>query len=76
MTDLCQSTRNSTEVFVHSFSSWFKLRRALIWYVKFIRWRIDKNDVQHEVSVADMQLAERNLIRYAQKVSYSKNTTR
>ena len=72
MTDLCQSTRNSTEVFVHSFSSWFKLRRALVWYVKFIRWRIDKNDVQHEVSVADMQLAERNLIRYAQKVSYSK----
>ena len=71
-TDFSQFTSSPTDVFIHSFSGWFKLRRALVWYVKFIRWRIDKNDVQHEVSVADMHMAERNLIRYAQKVSYSK----
>ena len=36
-TDLSRFNRNPTDVFMHSFSSWFKLRRALVWYVKFIR---------------------------------------
>ena len=62
---------NPSDVLLRHYSSWYRLRRSVVWYVKFCKWLRDKNSVTPEVSVVEMTLAERCLIRYIQRSSYS-----
>ena len=63
------------ETLVNHYSSWYRLKRAIAWLLHFKQWlRRKQTDMRHnkDISVQDLQEAEKVLIKHVQKRHYTK----
>ena len=64
------SVEESLERFLHHYSSFYRLKRAVCWLVKFTSY-LRKKDVERKISVPEMDSAENRLLKCVQNKSFS-----
>ena len=63
------SVSNALDDLLHRYSSFYRLKRAVCWFVKFIGY-LRKKDVQRAISVPEMESAETRLLKCIQGVVF------
>ena len=67
----CVETPQRLEEMFKRFPSWYKLKKAVVWLRKFIRWMGDKRTPK-EVTPQEMEQAEYYILKYVQECTYPK----
>ena len=63
------SVSNALDDLLHRYSSFYRLKRAVCWFVKFIGY-LRKKDVQRAIYVPEMESAETRLLKCIQGVVF------
>ena len=63
------SVSNSLDTLLHHYSSFYRLKRAVCWFVKFTDY-LRKRDVERKISVTEMESAEARILRSVQNEAF------
>jgi len=63
---------NPIDLLIQHYSSWYKLKRAVGWWLKFIKNVRSQDAVSKHLSVADIRAAETAIVRRVQRIHFAR----